>query len=227
MDNSSTLPLEAYNKSTPPGWKPGLPRYSWRRFLERMRLWYRLTDLNADQIGPAIAGHLVGRPYTLAMKLSVRAQDGQILRGDEALAYPGADPIADGMGVIQAAAAASGTQVLTRVLTGVYGSDDQADQWAKIKCFFRFRRNRVPLQDYLTEHDLCWDEATSAGFAMNNVGRSCFLLDNCGLPEQQLDNILLLTNHDLERYDEIRSHLDKIAADAARHQRLRRWSSPC
>ena len=46
---------------------------------------------------------------------------------------------------------------------------------------------------------------------MNNVGRSCFLLDNCGLPELQLDNILLLTNHDLERYDEIRNHLDKIA----------------
>ena len=134
-----------------------------------------------------------------------------MLRGDEALAYPGADPIADGMGVIQAAAAASGTQVLMRVLTGVHGSDDQADQWAKIKCFFRLRRNRVPLQDYLAEHDLCWDEATSAGLAMNNVGRSCFLLDNCGLPEQQLDNILLLTNHDLERYDEIRSHLDKIA----------------
>ena len=46
---------------------------------------------------------------------------------------------------------------------------------------------------------------------MNAVGRSCFLLDNCGLPEQQLDNIILLTNHDLEKYEAMRAHLDKIA----------------
>ena len=85
-----------------------LPRYSWRHYLERMRLWYRLIDLNVDQIRSQIAGRLAGRPYTLAMKLSVRSQDGQIFHGDEALTYLGTDPIMDGMEVTQAAAA-SGT----------------------------------------------------------------------------------------------------------------------
>ena len=93
-----------------------------------MRLWYKLADFSTDQIGPAIAGRLVGRHYTLAMKRSMRSQNGVVLRGDEAFAYPGAEPVADGDGVIHTAAAAARTQVLMRILTGVYGSDDQADQ---------------------------------------------------------------------------------------------------
>jgi hypothetical protein len=109
-DSAPTLPLEAYNKSTPPGWKPGLYRYQFRRFMERMRLWYRLTDLNVDQIGPAIAGRLQGKLFTLALRTQVRAQDGRMLTGDEGLAYPGADPVMDAAGNVQVPAAPSGTQ---------------------------------------------------------------------------------------------------------------------
>ena len=109
-DSAPTLPLEAYNKSTPPGWKLGLYRYQFRRFMERMRLWYRLTDLNVDQIGPAIVGRLQGKPFTLALRTQVRAQNGNMLTGDEGLAYPGADPVLDAQGAVQVPAAPSGTQ---------------------------------------------------------------------------------------------------------------------
>ena len=176
-----------------------------------MRLWYRLTDLNVDQIGPAIAGRLQGKPFTLALRTQVRAQDGRMLTGDEGLAYPGADPVMDAAGAVQVPAAPSGTQCLMRALTAVYGADDQGTQWAQVKSFLNHRRGRNSLQDYLTEHDLCWDEAQQAGLGMNNVGRTMLLLDYSGVDEIKKDNILLLVNHDLNRYDEVRNHLDKMA----------------
>ena len=210
-DTTPTLPLEAYSKGTPPGWKPGLYRYQFRRHMERMRLWYRLTDLNVDQIGPAIAGRLQGKPFTLAMRTQVRTQDGRLITGDEGLAYPGADAVLDAAGQVQVPATPSGTQCLMRMLTGIYGADDQGTQWAQVKYFLNLRRGRNSLQDYLTEHDLAWDEASSAGLGMNNVGRTMLLLDYSGVEEQKKDNIFLLVNHDLDRYDEVRNHLDKMA----------------
>ena len=65
------MPLDQYNKGTPPGWRPGLAHHPFRRFLERLRLWYRMTDLGADQVGPAVAGRLQGRPFNVAMKLRI------------------------------------------------------------------------------------------------------------------------------------------------------------
>ena len=86
---SGGLPLEQYNRSVPPGWRPGILHYPFRRFIERLRLWYRQTDLDVSQCGPAVAGRLAGRPFSLAMALRVVRQDGTELRGDAALAYPG------------------------------------------------------------------------------------------------------------------------------------------
>ena len=40
--------------------------YPLKRYLDLLRLWYRLTDFDNNQVGPAVAGRLVGRPFTLA-----------------------------------------------------------------------------------------------------------------------------------------------------------------
>ena len=82
--SSGGLPLESFSRSVPPGWKPHLTHYPFRRFLERVRLWFRQTDLDATQLGPALAARLQGRPFNQAMALAITRQDGTVLRGDYA-----------------------------------------------------------------------------------------------------------------------------------------------
>ena len=81
-----------------------MPHYPFRRYMERLRLWYRQTELDVDAIGPAVAARLQGRPFNLAMSLSFQSRDGRQLRGDEALAFPDAAAVLDGSGVVVAPA---------------------------------------------------------------------------------------------------------------------------
>ena len=110
------LPLESFNRSSPPGWKPWMPHYPFRRYMERLRLWYRQTELGVEAIGPAVAARLQGRPFNLAMSLSFEDQTGQQLRGDEALAYGGAPATLDAAGNVVVPAVARGIQQLLRFL---------------------------------------------------------------------------------------------------------------
>ena len=89
--DSHGTPLEAFTKSTPPGWDPGQSdTYPLRAYIERLRLFTRMTDLCGGQIGPAIAGRLKGRAFHLAMALTITCpRTGQIMTGDEALAFEG------------------------------------------------------------------------------------------------------------------------------------------
>jgi hypothetical protein len=50
IGDSSGLPLESYTKTTPPGWQTGHVHYPFIRYLERLRLWYRLTDVLPEQV---------------------------------------------------------------------------------------------------------------------------------------------------------------------------------
>ena len=68
--SSSNLPLEQFNKSTPPGWRPGDAKYPLRRYEQLLSLWSKMTDLRPDQMGPAMAGRLRGASFQLAMKLT-------------------------------------------------------------------------------------------------------------------------------------------------------------
>ena len=69
---ASGLPLDQYTKACPPGWRLGLAHYPLKRFLDLLRLWYRLTDFDNTQVGPAVAGHLQGRPFTLATEMTMQ-----------------------------------------------------------------------------------------------------------------------------------------------------------
>ena len=110
MAEHTGLPLDAYNRTTPPGWRPALMHYPFRRYIERLRLWYRMTDLGIEQIGPAIAGRLQGRPYNMAMSLRITNRAGVVMVADEALAYPGEAVALDGLGNVVAPAIESGAQ---------------------------------------------------------------------------------------------------------------------
>ena len=128
MEYAGGLQLDQYNKGTPPGWRPGLFHYPYRRYIERLRLWYRITDLDVAQVGPSVAGRLQGRPFNLAMSLSITDRGGEVLTGDSALAFPGRDPLVDtGTGLIREPALENGLQVLLKVLHHKYGMDDQVN----------------------------------------------------------------------------------------------------
>ena len=68
-ENSHSLPLEVYNKSTPPGWTPGDARYPLRRYQQLLDLWVRFTDLSPEKRGPAMAARLKGSAFELAIRM--------------------------------------------------------------------------------------------------------------------------------------------------------------
>ena len=213
MAQPINLPLEQFNVSTPPGWKPHTTNYPLRRYLERLRLWYRLTNLLPEQLGPAVASRLQGRPYDLANALRFTLPDGRTIVGDEALAYPGADPQVDpNTGAILTPAVANGLQALLRILTAAYGADADQTAVSTLDRFFSLRRNRLSLLEYLNEHDYLYGEAVAiGGLALNEVGRSHFLLKHAGLPKDKQEHILLLVNQDLRQYNAIKNHLERMA----------------
>ena len=90
MDQHGGLPLDPFTTATPPGWRPGITHYPFRRFKERLELWCHSTDKPVSQQGPALAGRLSGRPFNLAMALQLETNAGA-LAGTDALAYPGED----------------------------------------------------------------------------------------------------------------------------------------
>eukprot|EP00959_Pyramimonas_sp_CCMP1952_P470090 9496081-Pyramimonas_sp.AAC.1 len=159
MSEHTGLPLDAYTKGTPPGWRPALMHYPFRRYLDRLRLWYRMTDLNADQVGPAVAGRPQGRPYNMAFGLQVSTQAGANLQGDAALAHPGEPQQLDGQGNTLVAATESGIQVLIIILSRRYGADNQHMATGTIDQFYDLRRGRLPLLEYMAEFEHTYEEA--------------------------------------------------------------------
>ena len=197
----------------PPGWRPHLAHYPFRRFLERVRLWYRQTDLDATQLGPALAARLQGRPFILAMALQLTTQAGVVIRGDEALAHAGEQAVTDpNTGAITSAATENGLQHLLRLLARWYGSDAQQVVGSAVDEFLDLRRGRASLLEYLVEHEYLLSEAAALGnFDLNPTGKSHFLLKYSGLDQAKQDHIKLLVDQDLSRYDEIYGHLERLA----------------
>ena len=163
MAEHTGLPLDAYNRTTPPGWRPSLTHYPFRRYLDRLRLWYRMTDLEVVQIGPAVAGRLQGRPYNMALSLRFATRAGVVIVGDEALAFAGEPAALDAMGQIVAPAIESGIQQLIRLLARRYGADNQQTSTSTIDQFEDLRRGRLSLLEYLAEFEHLFVEANLLG----------------------------------------------------------------
>ena len=109
------LPLDEFSKSTPPGWRNGLKDNTFRLYLEKLRLWNRMTDVAEGNKGVTIAGRLKGRAYKTALKLKIQRvredpnNPGQLilatLTGDEAIAEPASEAVvrpADGQVLLPA-----------------------------------------------------------------------------------------------------------------------------
>ena len=212
-ETGSGLPLESYTKTTSPGWKVGTPKYTFRRFLERLRLWYRQTDLPPESLGPAVAGRLQGRLFDTALGLKFTLANGTRLVGDEALAYPGADAVFDlNTGAVVTPAEDNGLQRLLRILTQQHGADDQQQITGIIDQYDDLRQGRMSLLDYLNEEATLFEDASRlANYGINDVARSHKLLKHSSLSDERKDDLLLKLNFDLARYDELRRLLEKLA----------------
>jgi hypothetical protein len=148
--------------------------------------------------------------------LRITLPDGRTLVGDEALAFGGSDAQIDpNTGQMISPAISNGLQALLRVLTSAYGADADQTAVSTLDKFFSLRRNRSSLLEYLNEHDYLYGEAVAiGGLGLNDVGKSHFLLKHAGLPKDKQDHILLLVNQDLRRYNDIKTHLERMAKTA-------------
>eukprot|EP00971_Amphidinium_carterae_P348018 6490274-Amphidinium_carterae.1 len=212
--------LEYSKKDVPPGWRPGLRHYTFQRYIERVRLWRRTTDMKAHQQGPALASRLEGRPFDLALGLSIVNEEGRTLVGDEALAYEGLAAQAAGDGQPAVNAIADGATQLLRELERVYAADAQQHMTSAIDQFLDLRRGRLPLLDFLSEFEHLRNEAKRlARFDINEVARSHLLLRHSGIHQSLREHIMLLVENNLDRYDEIYRHLEKVAKQQQPSQR--------
>eukprot|EP00959_Pyramimonas_sp_CCMP1952_P092484 1935502-Pyramimonas_sp.AAC.1 len=82
------LGLEDFTKNVPPGWKPNVRGYTFRKYMQKLRLWWRITDeMSEERIGPLIVSRLKGPPFSQAMSYTI-IRNGISYRGDEAMALP-------------------------------------------------------------------------------------------------------------------------------------------
>jgi hypothetical protein len=207
------LALDQSTATCPPGWQPGMKNYAFRRYQERLRLWNRITTLQAIQVGPSITGRLKGRPYNIAMKLRHTDHLGQVLEGDEALAYtgPDGDP---GLGI---PAAVSGSNKLLSVLTAAYGQRAQHATSQSADDYFGLTRDQHSLHELLVEEEFRWDEAEATGVTMSATARTHLLLRRCGLPETVNESLLLKVDNDMSRFQDIMNLMFGLAANHSSH----------
>ena len=64
------LPLDEFNKNTPPGWKPGIEGYPLKHYLDLCSLWYKQHDGKDEEVGILLSGRLKGAAKQDAIKLT-------------------------------------------------------------------------------------------------------------------------------------------------------------
>ena len=201
QDSMSSMQLHEFNRTTPPGWKPGNDAYPFRLFLTRITLWWRITTLTEEEAGPMVASRLQGMPFTIATTLKIE-RNGITLVGDAALALAGD----------RANNELSGLGHLLRRLVADYQSHDQDYAGIVLDRFFDIRRGNRPLSDDLVEHNTFYEEAhVKVDLDINNIGKSHLLLKYCQLPAKRVDDIKLQVSGDLTRYEEIKAIMTRIA----------------
>eukprot|EP00959_Pyramimonas_sp_CCMP1952_P074519 1556849-Pyramimonas_sp.AAC.1 len=64
-----TLPLEESTRQVPPGWKPGVPKYSVKKYLQKLSLWWRTKNVDDDGVAALLVlQRLQGGVYKQALR---------------------------------------------------------------------------------------------------------------------------------------------------------------
>ena len=76
-------------------WGPGIESYPLKLFFNKLKLWYRCTEVPDEIVGPLVAGRLVGRAQSIALELRLIRPDGTYDIGDAALVRLSVDQVLD------------------------------------------------------------------------------------------------------------------------------------
>ena len=169
-DSSEKLPLDAFTRSTPPGWRAGVKKYPYKRYLQLMRLWWRQTDVEEPKAGIVIAGRLRGAAFQFALGLSANryippdADTGwpggfRDLTGDELLCQPSYEAFTDPASGVDVPAGKSGAGVLLDALGAEYGVSAQEGVLAALDTFFDCTRGQNTMETYISMYEMAFSEA--------------------------------------------------------------------
>ena len=206
---SGGILLEEWRKDVPPGWGPGIESYPLKLFFNKLKLWYRCTEVPDEIVGPLVAGRLVGRAQRIALELRLIRPDGTYDIGDAALVRLSVDQVLDpndGITVIQHHIP-SGVQALCNALKEAFGESDEAQTTKALETFFEYRRPPSQgLQEFSAEWELRFEEAkVKAGLDVNDVAKTYLWLKQSNLPPRHQDDLRLQVQGDLSRFHDIRA----------------------
>ena len=220
--SGGTIPLTEYRRDVPPGWQPGDSSYSLRAYLEKLRMWYRISSLEDELVGPVIAGRLYGRAHRVAVSLRVPRPDGTYDIGDAALVRLPVDEVRDpATNELLQEHIPSGVQYLVNALRAAFGQMDQDLATSSLEAFFGLTRhgNKLSLSEYSVEFDSRYDEASDrAGLQLNDVGKFFLWFRGSGLPSKTIDDIKLQVNGDFTRFNDARALALRITPNKENHQ---------
>ena len=162
------MALEESTRNVPPGWRPYVPSYPWKRYKERLQLWWRFAEVREDQVGALVAARLQGQAFELAMNFKIIRQ-GVTHVGVEALSLPASENVTDALGNILEAAQPTGIAQLLSLLAREYEIHDQDKQTHIIDKFLDTRRGNMPLQEFLLNfRERCTEASDKAGLTISN-----------------------------------------------------------
>ncbi|CAK8997745.1 unnamed protein product [Durusdinium trenchii] len=204
---SGSIPLQEYRRDIPPGWIPGDASYPLRTYFDKLKLWYRIANVEDEAIGPLVAGRLYGRASTIAMSLRAPRPDGTFDVGDAALVRLAVDEVRDpATNVIIQNHIPSGVQFLANALRTAFGQQDQDLATQALDKFFGLARGKLSLSEYSVEFDSRYDDAHDrAGLQLNDVGKFFLWFKNSGLPSKTVDDIKLQVAGDYTRFNDARA----------------------
>ena len=219
MSDTGKIPqIHEFTTTTPPGWSPRLIWYTFRMFMMKLKLWWKITTATEAQSGPLIAARLEGRPFDIAMQLSITRTDPQTMQsqtfvGENALELPQQDEVRDPItNAIAIPKSASGAAQLVQALMKAYQMHDDDRETELLDEFFDHRRGNQTLLDYLVGFDMKFEEARNrANLGMTNNCKTHLLFKWSGLHPRRVSDIKLHVEGDTKRYDQIYSLLMRTA----------------
>ncbi len=124
------IPLDEYSKSVPPGWRGDIDTYAFKRYLERLKLWGRITDVAHNVKGAVVVGRLRSDAYKIAMGTKIRrvrmienaagVPEPKLVTftGDDAVCEPTCGPAHDNPGNLLLGAQIAGVRAMLGELRG-------------------------------------------------------------------------------------------------------------
>ena len=214
----SRLGLEEFSRQVPPGWKPGVKRYTFKTYMQKLRLWWRFAEVAEHQAGPLIAARLGGLAFKRALTLRL-VRDGELYVGEAAIALPRVDATTDPHTGQITEEQKSGAAELIKLLQASFEQHDHDGMVDSLDKFFDHRRGHSDLVTYCTEYVMYLEDAEEkAGLGLNNVAKAHLFLKNSGLSDRKVEDIRLKFGGNLDDYEGILSLVTRLAKSEA-HER--------